>query len=55
MLEGNYDEMTPDEIYEVEEFKQVNIQENDPETEDDNDDDNIEKNHDEIQDEDKNI
>ena len=35
--------MAPDEIYEAEEFEQVNIQEDDPEPEDDNDDNNVEK------------
>ena len=44
--------MSPDEVYEAEEFEQVNIQEEDPEPEGDNDD-NVVINADEIQDEDE--
>ena len=44
--------MSPDEIYEAEEFEQVNIQEEDPKPEGDNDD-NVIINADEIQDEDE--
>ena len=44
--------MAPDEINEAEKFKQVNIQEDDPDTEDKNDN-NVKINADEIQDEDE--
>ena len=51
LLERDWNEMAPDEIYEAVEFEQVNIQDDDPEPESDKDD-KIETNAYEIQDED---